>query len=140
MPCTVTQFQEESVSCELQPTSAPTHYNLSEPYNVPTVGSYGLRRRFFNHTGIRWHLIDSFSDYEESIATSLEAPTDLTPDGRQGNMYKGWFVAPETTSYRFHITCDDICDLYMGLNTSDPLTKTKLVYRGSHTVHRRFFH
>jgi hypothetical protein len=31
-----------------------------------------------------------------------------------GSVYKGWFVAPATTKYRFYISCDDICKLSLG--------------------------
>lgn len=82
VPCQVTQYQEESVSCEVQSATAPTHFNLSEPYNVPQAGSHGLRRRFFNSSSFRWEKVDTFSSYTETIATSMEAPTNLAPDGR----------------------------------------------------------
>jgi hypothetical protein len=51
---------------------------------------------------------------------------------RAANAINGWFVAPETSAYKFHMTCDDLCDFYMGLNTSDPLKTTHLV----HTRHK----
>lgn len=28
------------------------------------------------------------------------------------NQLKAWFIAPETTKYRFYASCDDVCDLY----------------------------
>jgi hypothetical protein len=34
-----------------------------------------------------------------------------------GNIYKGWFVAPATTNYKFYIACDDYCKINLG-NTS----------------------
>jgi hypothetical protein len=50
---------------------------------------------------------------------------------------KGWFVAPETSAYRFHLTCDDNCEVFMGLNTSDPLNATRLARRSSYTNTRQ---
>jgi len=31
------------------------------------------------------------------------------------NLYKGWFVPPATTKYRFYTVCDDYCSLKLGL-------------------------
>lgn len=44
--CTVTSYQETSVSCEVQPKSAPS------VGGVPQVGSNGMRRKFWNHTNL----------------------------------------------------------------------------------------
>lgn len=43
--CTVTNSQEDAVSCEVQPKSAPSDANSSA-----FVGSNGIRRQFWNHT------------------------------------------------------------------------------------------
>lgn len=117
--CLVTQYQEESVSCELQPATAPTVANVSQ------AGSHGLRREFFNDSGLNWNNYDSIGIYEETLLTQFESPTDI--GDKLGNRITGWFVAPETTSYRFHVACDDRCEFNMGLNTSDPLNTTTLV-------------
>lgn len=37
------------------------------------------------------------------------------------------------------MTCDDQCTFDMGLNSSDPLTKTRMNYRSWNTVRRQFF-
>jgi len=34
---------------------------------------------------------------------------------------RGWFKAPETGNYRFYISCDDLCKLF--LNTDTPFNK-----------------
>lgn len=31
-----------------------------------------------------------------------------------GNYYKGWFVPPETASYKFYMACDNYCLLKFG--------------------------
>lgn len=51
----------------------------------------------------------------------------------------GWFIAPQTGSYRFHLTCDDACKVKMGLNTSDPLVLTKIAERTSWSGRRWHF-
>lgn len=40
-----------------------------------------------------------------------------------------WFIAPETTSYRFRMACNLYCDLKIGLNASDPLNTTLMASR-----------
>lgn len=109
------------MSCEVQPKDAPSLTN------VPQVGSHGLHRRLYNKTNLNWGSMESLgsSYYTDFLATSFEIP--VNEDNKIGNKMKGWFIAPETTSYRFHVICDDLCDLYMGLNTSDPLSTTTIV-------------
>lgn len=92
--------------------------------------------QFRNDTGLRWNNFNSFN-YTESLVTQMETPSDY--DDRIGHTMSGWFVAPETTQYRFHMTCDDNCEFYMGLNTSDPLTTTHLMTRNGWTSRRYFF-
>jgi len=31
-----------------------------------------------------------------------------------GQVFKGWFIPPETTEYRFYMACDDHCKLRLG--------------------------
>jgi hypothetical protein len=31
-----------------------------------------------------------------------------------GNIYKGWFIAPATTNYKFYMACDDYCKVNLG--------------------------
>jgi len=51
----------------------------------------------------------------------------------------GYFAAPATAQYRFRISCDDYCEFYMGLNTSDPLDTTMLIHRYGWTYSRYAF-
>ena len=51
---------------------------------------------------------------------------------------QGWFIAPSTAQYRFHLTCDDACHVKMGLNTSDPMVLTKIAER-THWAGRRWY-
>ena len=78
--------------------------------------------------------LDRYGHTDEYLSTSFEIPTNQ--GYRIGDKMYGWFIAPETTSYRFHMSCDDICDLNMGLNTSDPLDTTLIVSRRSASAHR----
>jgi hypothetical protein len=33
---------------------------------------------------------------------------------RMENVFKGWFIPPATTKYRFYMSCDDHCNLKLG--------------------------
>lgn len=131
--CAVTQYQEESVSCEVQAKAAPS------VGNVPQLGSHGLRRRFVNesyHLNIASVASDSYA-YAESLHLNFEVPSNV--DDRIGHKLMGWFVAPATTAYRFYQTCDHYCRFDMGLNTSDPLTLTRMATRTWATTRRQYF-
>jgi hypothetical protein len=45
---------------------------------------------------------------------------ELQPETQQwygdyyGQVFKGWFIPPETTEYRFYMSCDDDCRLKLG--------------------------
>jgi hypothetical protein len=43
---------------------------------------------------------------------SLESPYRV--GDKIGNWFKGWFVAPATTNYRFYMACDDYCNIVLG--------------------------
>ena len=51
----------------------------------------------------------------------LEAPSSIR-EGNSGNIYTGYFKAPADAAYRFYMTCDDWCQLYLGngTDTKDP--------------------
>jgi hypothetical protein len=95
-----------------------------------------MKRRFYNKTNLNWNRMETLTDdyYTDMLATSFEVPTNQW--WKIGNKFFGWFIAPETTSYRFHMNCDDYCDLDMGLNVSDPLNTTKLIERRWVADHR----
>jgi hypothetical protein len=40
------------------------------------MGSNGMRRKFFNETSFSWSIFDG-DDFEESLVTSFEVPTNL---------------------------------------------------------------
>lgn len=81
--------------------------------------------------------MENYAHTDEYLSTSFEVPTNEWD--KIGNKMFGWFIAPETTSYRFHMACNDICDLHMGLDPADPLNTTHIVSRRSSTNHRRNF-
>lgn len=55
------------------------------------------------------------------------------------NHMKGWFIPPVTTRYRFYMSCDDQCQLDMGLDPENPIEKTNLMRSGAWINHRNYF-
>lgn len=47
-----------------------------------------------------------------SLATQFE--TRFNEGDNTANQFKGWFVPPATTNYRFYMACDDYCELRLG--------------------------
>jgi hypothetical protein len=87
------------------------------------VGQHGIKRRFINAT---WPLtftnITNSTEYNDSLAMDMEAPASVK-NGYSGNIYTGFFRAPATANYRFYVTCDDACELYLSNVTMDPIKK-----------------
>jgi hypothetical protein len=62
----------------------------------------------------------------ETIALSLEYVPD-TGRSRYLQSYKGWFIPPETTRYRFYMACDDNCKLLMDLEPGKEDNLTSII-------------
>jgi len=81
------------------------------------VGQQGLTERRFNkwnwhHT---WHYMRRMDDpkqWTDRLAMHFEGHESI--GSYIATLYRGWFTPPATTKYRFHITCDDHCDLRLG--------------------------
>jgi hypothetical protein len=77
------------------------------------VGQHGLRRKFYNYTD--WHHTYHYKEtdkHTDMLAMSFESPMNV--DDHLVNLYKGWFIPPATTKYRFYMSCDDLCNLKLG--------------------------
>jgi hypothetical protein len=77
------------------------------------VGQHGIRRKFYNYTS--WHNTYHYKEEHENtetLALAFESPID--EDNYIVNLYKGWFIPPATTKYRFYMSCDDHCNLKLG--------------------------
>jgi hypothetical protein len=57
----------------------------------------------------------------------MQAPYNVEFKNTIANMYKGWFVAPATTRYRFYVACDQACDVQFGSTPMDPSSATMLL-------------
>jgi len=87
--------------------------------DVPLIGQHGLRRHFYNLTkeaDVKNYLTLKPANgkklYSEKLAMHFEAPT--TEGDYIVNVFKGWFVPPKTTKYRFLSSCDDYCSVKIG--------------------------
>lgn len=52
---------------------------------------------------------EGFQPSERKLMLHFEPPHDQ--HDVMGSRFRGWFVAPATTNYRFYLACDDGCDL-----------------------------
>jgi hypothetical protein len=107
--CAITQFQDDSFSCEVAAKSAISsagHYS----------GSHGLRRSFYNTTYWMhdWNKFDT-EKHNDSLSMNFETPYTL-PGSFLANRMRGYFVPPVTSRYRFYMSCNDRCQLEMDLN------------------------
>lgn len=56
---------------------------------------------------------------------------------KRATLYRAWFTAPETTKYRFHHSCDDHCDLYIGDTPGQSAKKTRILDVNHHNYYQR---
>lgn len=59
---------------------------------------------------------DTFQPFAKKYQIDFEKPYGETSN--MGSRYRGWFIAPATTNYRFYMSCDDRCTLKFN-NVSD---------------------
>ena len=129
--CVVSGYQTYSFSCEVQPKSEVSVSNSSY------VGSNGLRWKFINETTTpNWDTYDVYN-FTESLALSMQNP--FSYGDSHGSTYKGWFVAPATTNYRFYITCDENCKLSLGNTTGDAENTTVIAQNYGATGYRTWW-
>ena len=66
---------------------------------------------------------DAFQPFDSKYQINFEKP--YGEDSNMGSRYRGWFIAPATTNYRFYMSCDDRCTLKFNNatdNSTDPAT------------------
>ena len=120
-PCDVTSYGKYSFSCEVAPGSVSAT-------NSSYKGTHGIRRDLYNYTeytGGKWDVYkhqnnmvddDTFQPFDKKYQIDFEKPYGETSN--MGSRYRGWFIAPATTNYRFYMSCDDRCTLKFN-NVSD---------------------
>lgn len=111
--CTITAQSNTAISCFVGATANASATNASY------VGHHGLRRTLVNttHSDTKVNMATVYDETngfarEEGIATTFAAP--YNQGDYLGNVFKGWFVPPKTTGYRFYMACDDNCLLRIG--------------------------
>ena len=64
--------------------------------------------------------------YETTLQTAFE--NHFNSEHTMASLSKGWFKAPETGNYRFYISCDDKCKLFLDatnpFNAASPVEPT----------------
>jgi hypothetical protein len=63
--------------------------------------------------------MDDPNNYKDHLAMTFEGHEKV--DKWIASLYRGWFTAPDTKRYRFHLSCNDHCNLRLG-NTPDQTT------------------
>jgi hypothetical protein len=63
---------------------------------------------------------------EYSLALTMESSPNM--GDRFGHEFKGWFVAPATTNYRFYLACNDHCELSLDSTAGSTTNAEKIVY------------
>jgi hypothetical protein len=115
-PCTILSYKEDSFECEVGVATA-----ASPAIDTPSVGQHGLRRTLVNSslsTNSDWVYLSNYEDLTkpdwtrtESLAMTMESSPNI--GDRFAHVYKGWFVPPASTRYRFYMSCDDHCQVKM---------------------------
>jgi len=75
----------------------------------------------------------------ESLALHLS--TGWSEGNYLGNVFKGWFIPPETTKYQFWMACDDYCILNLGQapNNASKEAVKKVIGTTRYTSFRDYF-
>ena len=64
------------------------------------------------------------------VIQSFDAPIN---QGRfSGQRIRGWFIAPQTGSYTFFSSCDDVCEFYISKD-KDPANVSLVIYQNQST-------
>lgn len=62
--------------------------------------------------------------------------TPYNQDERMENIFKGWFIPPATTRYRFYQACDNYCRIYLSNVSGSVDAKERLTYSTSASNYR----
>jgi IPT/TIG domain len=132
-PCIVQRFALDYFTC------MTTESTATDASVLAYVGEHGLRRRIYNQTtSLTYSILESQPPYKEVLAIDFETPKNEW-DGPFGNVLSGYFKAPATANYRFYMTCDDLCRLYLSKTSMSPSAKTLIYEHKSDTGFRDFY-
>lgn len=116
MPCLVYSKTKTEILCRIQPAS---QVSVLGAY----VGQQGISRKFVDADAALAY--GDLASMAGSPKLALQFETSYTEADTSGNLFQGWFTAPETTNYRFYMACDDFCRLNLGdtPNNISPVTR-----------------
>jgi len=108
VPCEVKKSSNTEIKCKTGSTAQASVKDVQQP------GGFGIKRTKVDPTdsrkGVSWTtLVDKSHPETSSLYTSFE--TYRNEGTKFGNIFAGYFKAPETGKYRFYIACDDNCKL-----------------------------
>jgi hypothetical protein len=59
-----------------------------------------------------WDRYEDLYDHYKTLALALESP--YSEGSYIGSVYRGWFIPPASTNYKFYQACDDYCKVLLG--------------------------
>jgi len=114
--------------------------------DTPQMGQHGVRQTIVNSTQTEttahvWYnnLDGTYAGWtkDESLALTMESPENR--GDHIGYNFKGWFIAPETTRYRFYLSCNDACMLEIDLTSGSNSDLTKILELTGYSNFREFW-
>jgi len=74
--------------------------------------------------------LSTISDYDGELSTLMNFAVPRDEGTYVSNHLKGWFKAPETTKYRFYMSCDDGCTLKLSETPNDIGSAKEIISKG----------
>lgn len=68
---------------------------------------------------------------------AFESPFSFSDNYKQ--QFKGWFIPPASTRYRFYQSCDDACDFKMSQTNMDIANVADVLNSDGSTGYRKYF-
>lgn len=106
VPCKVTEVDEQGVKCE---TGAK---DRADPALLYYPGEHGVYRTWAN-SGLN---AGNYMNHptNRTLLTHAEYAPEY-PKSERFSLMQGFYEAPTDGEYQFHMTCDDVCSLWMSL-------------------------
>jgi len=139
LPCTVTSYDKYQFSCTVK--DSPAVSDLTTTY----VGQHGIKNTLVNTT-IAANKV-SLATIEDTTETdwirtnhlSVELESHELKGDFYGQIFKGWFIPPATTDYKFYMSCDDHCELKLSKTPNDITAPTSIIKVDGASTFRQYF-
>jgi len=122
----VTSFTDTEFTCEIAAADAVSDTT------TPKVGLQGVSTFLYSGTTPSEDTLQS-----KQVWTAMESRNSIANYFSQE--YKAWFIPPETTRYRFYMSCDDICEMHLGNTPNSAIDTTVLIDADGYTNYRDYF-